>query len=54
MTKYTATFKDGHQVAKTDKEVKNSLDFYNKICKSGMAKEHGGLEKIDARPYGKR
>lgn len=53
MTKYTATFKDGTTAAKTSNEVKNQLDFYNKLIMSGEAKKHGGIESIEARPYGK-
>lgn len=53
MTKYTATFKDGHTITKTSKEVKNRLDFYNMICRQRLGKNHGDLISIEARPYGK-
>ena len=53
MTKYTATFKDGTTAAATSEKVKNNLDFYNSLIKSGEAKKHGGIEKIEARPFGK-
>ena len=53
MTKYTATFQDGHRIAKTSEEVKNRVDFYNKLCRSEEAKGHGRIVSIEARPYGK-
>ena len=54
MEKYTATFWDGWRISKTSEEFKNRLDFYNWICKSKIGANHGGLVKIEARPYGKK
>lgn len=53
MTKYTATFWDGHRIAKTSDEVKNRLDFTNWIIKNKAGANHGGLVKIEAEPYGR-
>lgn len=44
--KYTARFKDGFELVKTDKEFSNRLWFYRWICYKGLGAEHGGLVEI--------
>jgi len=45
-TKFTATFKDGYQIAKTTDDFENRAAFYNWICRNALGKGHGGLEEI--------
>lgn len=46
MTKYTAIFTDGTEIAKTEKEFKNRLAFYNWICTNRLGKKYGRLVEI--------
>lgn len=49
MTIYTATFKTGKQITKTENEFKNRLDFYNWICENRLGKIYGSLVGITCR-----
>lgn len=49
MTIYTATFKSGKQIERSEKEFKNRLDFYNWICKNRLGRIYGSLEQITCR-----
>ena len=51
ITKYTARFKDGYEIAKTSEEFKNRLDFYNWICRNRLGKGHGEVIEIRATPF---
>lgn len=51
MTKYTAIFKDGTEMVKTDEQFKSRLDFYNWICANKLGKQHGGLVEITCKAY---
>lgn len=46
MTKYTAIFKDGTAIIKTDAEFKTRLNFYNWICNNRLGKKYGSLIEI--------
>nr|DAK85739.1 MAG TPA: hypothetical protein [Caudoviricetes sp.] len=46
MTKYTAIFKDGTELVRTEKEFKNRVDFYNWICMNRLGKKYGRLVEI--------
>lgn len=52
MTKYTATFKSGKQIVKTEEDgFRNRLDFYNWICINRLGKKYGRLVEITCSAY---
>lgn len=52
-TIYTARFKDGTEITKTDRDgIKNRLDMSNWICKNELGRKHGSLKEITIRTIG--
>lgn len=49
MTIYTATFKSGKQITKTEKDFRNRLAFMNWICENRLGKTYGKLIEITCR-----
>lgn len=50
MTKYIATFENGHELTATSGQFKNRLDFANYISRNRLGKLYGKLIKIECRP----
>lgn len=51
MTKFTAIFKSGKELAFTSEKFRSRLDVYNYICLNRLGKKYGKLVEIRCSAY---